>query len=71
MPTFLLKPGGRRSIGRTWHYRCQREQLTNFKGLNSAPAWSPDGKSMAMVLSKDGSPDIYLMDLVSKQVHPP
>ena len=46
----------------------QREQLTNFKGLNSSPAWSPDGNTMAMVLSKDGSPDIYLMDLASKRL---
>ena len=45
-----------------------REQLTNFTGLNGAPAWSPDGNTMAMVLSKDGSPDIYLMDLASKRL---
>lgn len=46
----------------------QREQLTNFQGLNGAPAWSPDGGRMAMVLSKDGNPDIYVMDLASKQL---
>jgi TolB protein len=44
----------------------EREQLTNFRGLNSSPAWSPDGNTLAMVLSKDGSPDIYLMDLASR-----
>ena len=45
-----------------------REQLTNFKGLNNSPVFSPDGNSMAMVLSKDGSPDIYLMNLASKRL---
>ena len=32
-----------------------------------SPAWSPDGKKMAMVLSKDGNPEIYVMDLATKQ----
>ena len=45
-----------------------REQLTNFRGLNNSPVWSPDGRSMALVLSKDGSPDIYLLDLETKQL---
>ncbi len=44
----------------------QREQLTNFRGINGAPAWSPDGTKMAMSLSKDGNPEIYVMDLASK-----
>lgn len=44
----------------------QREQLTNFRGLNSSPSWSPDGNRMAMVLSKDGNPEIYVMDLRTK-----
>ncbi|HCS26420.1 MAG TPA: Tol-Pal system protein TolB, partial [Spongiibacteraceae bacterium] len=30
------------------------------------PAWSPDGKSLAMVLSKDGNPEIYVMDIKSQ-----
>jgi TolB protein len=44
----------------------QREQITDFAGLNSSPVWSPDGTRMAMVLSKDGNPDIYVMDLATK-----
>ncbi|MFX4228291.1 MAG: Tol-Pal system beta propeller repeat protein TolB [Porticoccaceae bacterium] len=44
----------------------QREQLTNFRGINGAPAWSPDGTKMAMSLSKDGNPEIYVMDIESK-----
>ncbi len=46
----------------------QREQLTNFKGLNSAPSYSPDGRRLAMCLSKDGNQDIYVMDLATRQL---
>lgn len=46
----------------------EREQLTNFRGLNGAPSWSPDGQELAMVLSKDGNPEIYIMDLASRQL---
>jgi TolB protein len=45
----------------------QREQLTDFKGLNGAPAFSPDGNKLAMVLSKDGNPEIYTLDLRTRQ----
>lgn len=46
----------------------RRIQLTNFKGLNGAPAFSPDGRQMAMVLSKDGNPEIYIMDIASRSL---
>ncbi|HDS1801935.1 TPA: Tol-Pal system protein TolB [Pseudomonas putida] len=45
----------------------RREQVTNFEGLNGAPAWSPDGSRLAFVLSKDGNPDIYVMNVASRQ----
>lgn len=45
----------------------QREQVTNFEGLNGAPAWSPDSSKLAFVLSKDGNPEIYVMDMASRQ----
>ncbi|WP_049722079.1 Tol-Pal system beta propeller repeat protein TolB [Gilvimarinus polysaccharolyticus] len=45
----------------------QREQLTNFTGLNGAPTFSPDGNRLAMVLSKDGNPEIYTLDLRTRQ----
>ena len=60
--------GGRPAIWRHKLRTGEREKLTNFSGLNSAPAWSPDGKRMAMVLSKDGNPDIYIMDLATKNL---
>jgi TolB protein len=46
----------------------RREQITNFEGLNGAPAWSPDGNKLAFVLSKDGNPEIYVMDLGSRAI---
>lgn len=40
----------------------KRRLVANFKGSNSAPCWSPDGKSLALTLSRDGGSHIYLMD---------
>jgi len=45
----------------------RRDQLTDFRGLNSSPAWSPKGDKIAMVLSKDDNPEIYLLDLNTRQ----
>ena len=36
--------------------------------MNGAPSWSPDGKFLALVLSKDGSPDIYTMNIATKRI---
>ena len=36
-----------------------RHVAANFKGSNSAPAWSPDGRRLAVVLTKDGSSQLY------------
>jgi TolB protein len=46
----------------------QRQVITNFKGLNGAPAWSPDGTKLALTLSQDGNPEIYLFDLANKKL---
>nr|WP_260406359.1 Tol-Pal system beta propeller repeat protein TolB [Pseudomonas cichorii] len=46
----------------------RREQITNFEGLNGAPAWSPDGGKLAFVLSKDGNPEVYVINLASRQL---
>ena len=45
-----------------------REVLTSFKGLNGAPSFSPDGKSMLFTASMNGNPEIYQMDLSTRQV---
>jgi len=39
----------------------QPAPVANYRGSNSAPAWSPDGKQLAAVLTKDGTSQIYLM----------
>lgn len=36
--------------------------LSRRNGLNLAPAWSSDGKTMILTLSKGGNPDLYLLD---------
>ena len=36
--------------------------VANFRGSNSAPAWSPDGKTLAVALSRDGGSQIFLVN---------
>ncbi len=38
------------------------QALSRRKGLNLAPSWSLDGERMVLTLSKDGNPDLYLLD---------
>ncbi len=40
----------------------KRRLVANFKGSNSAPNWSPDGKTLALTLSRDGGSQLYLLD---------
>lgn len=42
----------------------KRRLVANFKGSNSAPAWSADGKSIAATLTRDGGSQLYLLDPV-------
>src|SRR5215467_385511 len=39
----------------------QPAPVANYRGSNSAPAWTPDSKQLAVVLTKDGTSQIYLM----------
>jgi TolB protein len=39
-----------------------RRVFAQFPGLNSSAAPSPDGRKVAMILSKGGSPDVYVCD---------
>ena len=41
----------------------ERERVAEYRGLNGAPVFSPDGQRLALVLSRDGNPEIYVMDL--------
>jgi TolB protein len=36
--------------------------VANYWGSNSAPAWSPDGRTLAVVLSKDGGSQIFFIN---------
>jgi Tol biopolymer transport system component len=39
-----------------------RKALTSGKGINTEPCYSPDGKQIAFVSSRDGNFDIYVMN---------
>ena len=36
--------------------------ISRRKGMNLAPAWSPDGNSMVVTLSHKGNPDLYMIN---------
>jgi TolB protein len=40
----------------------QRQAIARYSGLNTSAAPSPDGRRVAMILSKSGSPDVFVMD---------
>lgn len=40
----------------------RRRLLANFRGSNSAPAWTSDGRQIVATLSRDGGSQIYMMD---------
>lgn len=46
----------------------QRRMVSKQPGINGAPAWSPDGKRLALTLSKGRNPDIYILDLASDRL---
>ena len=39
----------------------RRRIVADFKGSNSAPAWSPDGRSLVVTLSRDGGSQIFII----------
>ncbi|HXQ79764.1 MAG TPA: biopolymer transporter Tol [Opitutaceae bacterium] len=51
----------------------RRTTLVSFKGTNSGARFSPDGRQVAMVLSGDGQPEIYVSNAfgrgVSRRTH--
>jgi TolB protein len=47
----------------------KRQLISDYPGINGAPAWSPDDKLLALALSKNSAaPKIYLMDLANKDL---
>lgn len=46
----------------------KREKISSRAGINGAPAFSPDGRKLAVTLSSEaGNPDIWVIDLASRQ----
>lgn len=43
-------------------YQAKRYKVANFDGSNSSPAFTPDGKRLAVTLSKDYGSHIYLVN---------
>ena len=41
----------------------RRSRVSARAGLNAAPAWSPEGTQLALTLSKEGNPEIYIVNL--------
>ena len=45
----------------------ERRQVSARTGINGAPAWSPDGRKLALTLGgSGGNPDIFVLDLGSQ-----
>lgn len=42
--------------------------VASYPGVNSGGAISPDGRSMALILSKDGNPDLYVLDMTTRKL---
>lgn len=46
----------------------KREKISSRTGINGAPAFSPDGRRLAVTLSSEaGNPDIWVLDLNSRR----
>lgn len=48
----------------------ESRQLTSGKGGDSAAVWSPDGKQIAFLSSRDGAPQIYLIAVDGGEARP-
>jgi TolB protein len=47
----------------------ERRQVSARAGINGAPAWSPDGRKLALTLGgSNGNPDIYVLDLSTQSL---
>ncbi len=46
----------------------QRNTFVSFRGTNSGARFSPDGRNVAMVLSGEGNPEIYVSNAQGRQI---
>ena len=47
------------------HNSDQRSHVSEYRGINGAPVFSPDGEQLAMSLSRDGNSEIYIKNLAT------
>jgi dipeptidyl aminopeptidase/acylaminoacyl peptidase len=45
-------------------------KLTNSKGVNREPEWSPDGRWLAFISSRDGAPQVYVISPAGGEARP-
>ncbi|MFT5241213.1 MAG: TolB protein [Candidatus Promineifilaceae bacterium] len=45
-----------------------RARVAKYPGLNAGAAMSPDGRSIAMILSRDGNPELYVQNIQSQRL---
>lgn len=45
-----------------------RDRIANYPGLNTGADISPNGQDVALILSKDGNPELYVKNLASGQL---
>ena len=45
-----------------------REKAISRGGINGAPSWSPDGQRLALTLSNEGNPEVYVYQIGSGQL---
>ncbi len=64
----MLRPAGSVIKIHTINSPVGPEDVVKFQGINSAPAWSADGKKLAFTSSKDGNAEIYVMELKSRKI---
>lgn len=41
------------------------QTLSGQLGINTTPAWSPDGQYLALTLTRDGNPEIYVLNVAT------
>jgi TolB protein len=45
-----------------------RDRISSYSGLNTGADLSPDGRDVALVLSKDGNPELYVKNLATDRL---